>query len=121
MKHLKHLYRDKRERKRIGRERRRWRGKEMMSDLFTQSDTCISHVLPGASARCVCACVIPPSTLLPAFHCTLCVCVAAPREKASSHPPPPIGLVVQERAVGWRQDKFAVNTEPVNVASKYWR
>lgn len=67
----------------------------------------------------VCARVIPPSTLLPAFHCA--VCVHVPRAKASSHPPPPISLVVQERALGRRQDKFAANTKPVIAASEYWR
>lgn len=69
----------------------------------------------------VCVRVSYPLPLYYLPFIAVCVCVAAPREKASSHPPPPIGLVVQERAVGWRQDKFAVNTQPVNVASKYWR
>lgn len=86
----------------------------MMSDLFTQSDTCISYVLPGA-----CVCVSYP---LPLYYLPfIAACVHAPRAKARSHPPPPISLVVQERAMGRRQDKFAVNTKPVNVASEYWR
>lgn len=99
---------------------KRWIGKEMMSDPFTQSDTCISYVLPGVSARCVCMSYPLPLYYLPFI--VLCVCVyTSSRAKASSHPPPPISLVVQERAMGRWQDKFAVNTQPVNMASESWR
>lgn len=77
----------------------------MMSDLFTQSDTCISHVLPGAGVcahvdTCVCVCLTP-------FHSITCLSLhrvyTLPEPKSALTPPPP--SVQLSRKGPWDGDK----------------